>query len=594
MAAHRTALVVASTLALLAYACTAVSGTQSLRATRPAVAKNNFLFNNHTGEMYSEPSLFGLPNYQAELVGMIKTDVVGNEQGCNPYNGSFNPYTEGPQTNMIALVKRGGCSFGTKALMAQQAQASAIIVYNDRPNVRPLPKMAGGDDTPSINIPGMLITNEDGVFLAAGVAKWITANTEPKIPTDPYYGGLWVSLAYSLIAPDDRVEFDLFTYPDEANAQQFVTEFADVIAQLGKAAYFTPHYRIVDGSTHGCLSTDGTCSEDSLMCGSQCTNCGRYCRLDPNNDLDTRPDGEDQVRESALAKCVFLHGDKTNQPQLWWQYVNERTNTLECVKVQPYDPDCSDRAMKVVGLSDADIASIKACTGNTAYDNDATNPLLESELDWYNDWQPLTSPYLFVNNFTYFGSFGCPAPAGPSTCGPLSMICQGYAVNTAPALCGFVGNGCDAGVMRDSCGVCGGTAKEGESCEHSESKSFPVGVSATHAHTCMQPARGAASCDSAYSISCVVLCCVRVVQPVIGVAIVCCLLIGGVVYWYMRRQNVRMRDDIDSLLKQYLPLDGTQGAGASSNGKHAASPGSGRDQLRLIGNLDTSDEPTDL
>lgn len=75
----------------------------------------------------------------------------------------------------------------------------------------------------------------------------------------------------------------------------------------------------------------------------------------------------------------------------------------------------------------------------------------------------------------------------------------------------------------------------------------------------------------------------------IGVLILVCAVIGGGVYWYMRRQNIRMRDDIDSLLKQYLPLD----AGTSVNGGHSAG-GAEHSNLRLIGNLESADEPTDL
>lgn len=53
-----------------------------------------------------------------------------------------------------------------------------------------------------------------------------------------------------------------------------------------------------------------------------------------------------------------------------------------------------------------------------------------------------------------------------------------------------------------------------------------------------------------------------------------------------------MRDDIDNLLKQYLPLDGNQGV--SKNG--GKTPGTETNtNLRLIGSLDDSaGEPADL
>lgn len=90
---------------------------------------------------------------------------------------------------------------------------------------------------------------------------------------------------------------------------------------------------------------------------------------------------------------------------------------------------------------------------------------------------------------TYVGSFTCGSPANPATCGPLSMMCQGFLPGTAPAVCNA--NTCEAGVQRDACGVCGGSVTDGAECE--KKSSFPVGA-------------------------------------VIGVIIVCCVLIGGGVY----------------------------------------------------------------
>lgn len=107
-------------------------------------------------------SLFGLPNYQADIVGRLSIPLEENKYGCAEYQPGFTPdEPSGKQAPVIALVARGGgCSFGTKALNAQKAGANAIVVYTTPGGVQyPLPKMAGGDDTLSINIPGMLINN---------------------------------------------------------------------------------------------------------------------------------------------------------------------------------------------------------------------------------------------------------------------------------------------------------------------------------------------------------------------------------------------------------------------------------------------------
>jgi hypothetical protein len=72
-------------------------------------------------------------------------------------------------------------------------------------------------------------------------------------------------------------------------------------------------------------------------------------------------------------------------------------------------------------------------------------------------------------------------------------MCAGYMPGTAPEVCNP--NGCDNGIARDACGVCGGSATDDSNCE-AKSK-FPTGA-------------------------------------VIGVIILCCVLIGGGTYEHCR------------------------------------------------------------
>jgi hypothetical protein len=92
----------------------------------------------------------------------------------------------------------------------------------------------------------MLIDNADGQVLVSAVISWLTAQ-----PGTAYSNGVWVALAYSIIAPDDRVEWDLFMYPDEVHTAPFLSSFQPVVQVLDTRAQFTPHYRIIDGETHG-------------------------------------------------------------------------------------------------------------------------------------------------------------------------------------------------------------------------------------------------------------------------------------------------------------------------------------------------------
>lgn len=320
------------------------------------------------------------------------------------------------------------------------------------------------------------------------------------------------------------------------------------------------------------LDDDQQCVDSDLAqwCGLQCMNCGRYCRIDPDGNVNTSPTGADEVFEAALGKFIWYYGNdstdaiagapvlhppggRENNYRLWFDYTVYRAQTLNCIKQVPYSQECSKTAMTSVGIPGADVEIIFSyLTSSISYTSNTTVPILETELNWYEEYLPLQSPWLVINDAPYFGSYSCPTPLSEETCGTLAALCAGFNSSLPmPDIC--------AGCVRDACGVCNGDATDSSQCS---SGSFPTGA-------------------------------------VIGVVIVCCVLIGGGVYWYMKRQNNKMRDDIDSLLKQYLPLEGSSaGASTSANGGKHASP-NGRTEpntnLRLIGNLDTtSDEPTDL
>ena len=62
-----------------------------------------------------------------------------------------------------------------------------------------------------------------------------------------------------------------------------------------------------------------------------------------------------------------------------------------------------------------------------------------------------------------------------------------------------------------------------------------------------------------------------------------------------RALQAAMKDDIDSLLNQYLPLDGATSSMSSSSRSNARMEG--HPELRLIGGLEngsSADEPSDL
>ncbi|CAN0393264.1 unnamed protein product, partial [Hapterophycus canaliculatus] len=59
-------------------------------------------------------------------------------------------------------------------------------------------------------------------------------------------------MTWSLPAPDDRVEWSLWTSAMDTSAAPFKRNFKDVVMTIGKSAQFTPYYVIYDGGSYGC------------------------------------------------------------------------------------------------------------------------------------------------------------------------------------------------------------------------------------------------------------------------------------------------------------------------------------------------------
>ncbi len=79
------------------------------------------------------------------------------------------PLTNGPDLDgKIAVVYRGACEFGAKALNAQNEGAIAVIIVNHSPGVIP---MGGGANGGSVTIPVIMISNSDGALLYDDIAS---------------------------------------------------------------------------------------------------------------------------------------------------------------------------------------------------------------------------------------------------------------------------------------------------------------------------------------------------------------------------------------------------------------------------------------
>ncbi|MGH2655344.1 MAG: PA domain-containing protein [Actinomycetota bacterium] len=121
-----------------------------------------------TGAAFGPAPTSGGISGDIELVNDgVSTPPAGTPtDGCEPFT-----LTAGA----IALIDRGTCSFVQKASNAQAAGASAVIVANNVPGA---PITMGGSD-PTITIPSVMVSLDDGNTIKAGLPAHATITSHP-------------------------------------------------------------------------------------------------------------------------------------------------------------------------------------------------------------------------------------------------------------------------------------------------------------------------------------------------------------------------------------------------------------------------------
>ncbi|MCU7613284.1 T9SS-dependent M36 family metallopeptidase [Chryseobacterium sp. GMJ5] len=113
------------------------------------------------------------------------TGVTGNVQLSSVLDGC-SAIPAGSLTGKIGLIERGTCDFVTKVKNAQNAGATAAIIYN-APTSGAVGGMSGTDA--SITIPSVLINNSEGEFiksqLAANTTVNVTLKNDPALTITP-------------------------------------------------------------------------------------------------------------------------------------------------------------------------------------------------------------------------------------------------------------------------------------------------------------------------------------------------------------------------------------------------------------------------
>ncbi|CAM9641495.1 unnamed protein product [Ectocarpus fasciculatus] len=335
----------------------------------------------------------------------------------------------------ILMVDRGDCTFASKVRKAQHMGAIGVIIAD---NTCLCKDEASGvcnksDETPCEQVEPIMADDGSGGDIT--IPSFLMKKMDATLIKNRLEGGQSVQaeMTWSLPAPDDRVEWSLWTSAMDTSAAPFKRDFKEVVKTLGKNAQFTPYYVVYNGDSYGC--TGGGANN----CGSLCTNDGRYCMTDPDFDTKAGVSGADVVRESLRQKCVWnIYGgedapfEDQGVGEKWWSYVNEFFSSCSVSGNRFNDENCVARAMKAAGKSNVDKMLVDRCMSDSGgLEKSGVNTILEAELVEKGKKSIVIVPTVFVNNVAERG--------GIKTAAVLTTICAGYKSGTEPDICRCAG-----------------------------------------------------------------------------------------------------------------------------------------------------------
>lgn len=449
-------------------------------------------------------ALFGVPPYGGSIAQSVYyaasdlCDPTVDTRGGYPIrakdsSGKMEPWP----SPFILMVDRGGCSFVQKVRNAQRSGAAGVVIAdntclcsdkdcvsaNGQDVCQPAePIMADDGSGGDISIPSFLMFKVDADLVKAE----LQANHMVQI-----------EMQWALPKPDDRVEYDLWTTPSDPVSKDFQKKFAPVAQALGDRAYFTPHMYIYDGIKSNCQGFDG-----ENMCFNLCTNNGRYCATDPDNDLDHGISGQDVVKESLRRICIWKHyGEQDGIGKEWWDYI--ATFMERCDNPDFFaNDDCAKDAIKHAKINAEQIDRCMKDSGGL--DKDTPNTFLDLEMQAQVSRGVVILPTAFVNTVALRG--------GLSVDTVFTAICNGYAEGTEPKIC----NQCTGCPDFDGC-ISSGKCRGGK------------GGGGVSVHMFM--------------------------SSILAITVA----FGAAAFIHYRRTREEMREQVRGILAEYMPLEGDDG-----------------------------------
>lgn len=372
-------------------------------------------------------ALFGIPPYGGSIQAQVYYADDSLCGAADPHKGY--PSREKKDGQMlpwespfVLMVDRGDCTFVTKVRNAQRAGATAVLIADNvclcvnegcKPDVEEEgcevqePIMADDGSGSDISIPTFLLFKQD-----ADPIKDVLRSDKP----------VRVELSFSIPSNQNKVNYELWSTPVDVVSVPIETHFKDAALALGDKAHFSPKMYIYDGMKAGC-SQDG---EDE--CYNLCTNSGRYCAVDPDDDLDHGLSGADVVTESLRRLCVWtIYGESDGIGKEYWDYISEFQ--FRCV-----DPNNEDLFKDETCIQDAfshagiNTEKIKTCMSESGgLEGDVANSVLDQQLKDKDQSGVILIPSLMVN--------GAPIRGELSFATAFKAICSGFSKGSEPSVC---------------------------------------------------------------------------------------------------------------------------------------------------------------
>jgi len=313
-----------------------------------------------------------------------------------------------------------------------------------------------------------------------------------------------LEMSWTMPSPDSKVDYELWTVPSEEVSKPFQKEWKDIAVAFGEHSKFTPHQYVYDGVKSRCHGADG-----KNLCLNLCTNNGRYCATDPDNDLEHGISGAEVVTEALRRICVWNHyGQEDGIGLVYWDYIYEFLKRCDSDDFFA-NQDCVKDVYKNAKIDGTRIENCMKDSGGTTADT--VNTLLEREIDAANRRGVVVLPTMFVNTVALRGAL--------ATNTVFTAVCAGFHEGTTPDIC-------------DKCTGCadvGECVKKGGKCKQ------------------MAPGAGGSAASSSGGVS----------KKTFGLTLLfLCGIFGIIGYLHWKRTREEMRDQVRGILAEYMPLEG--------------------------------------